>query len=235
MLVRQHVWIILIGMVLVFMGFIPSQAAPLNQKMQHLSRLLNLDVMLEDSIAADDAVPLPADAQKLSQDELLRRSLRGYSYAVLYDSRGAARLWVYKSGTGKYTRIAAPRISANHAATTQSSVTRTSRQKDTQTSARGTPVRTFIMPASFDPNVKQSIHGYQYKTNSFGYHEPVASGDLLAALPSHYDQGSLNAGSSPSISSSSDYRRYRQMAREFEEQQHMATSAMMQHFRAGRK
>lgn len=207
------------------MGFIPCQASSLNQKMQHLSRLLNLDVMLEDSIAADEAGTLPANAQKLSQDELLRRVLRGYSYAVLYDAHNAARLWVYKSGTGKYTHIAAPRLSASHTATAQTSGAHSTRHNGAQTMER-------IAPVSYDPHVKRSINGYHYKTNSFGFHEPVASGDLFAALPSRNDPGHLNLGATSSTGSSSNYRRYRQMAREFDEQQQMATSAMMQHLRA---
>ncbi len=201
-----------------------AEAMTMSAKLDQLSNILNAEIFVEETIAGVEAGGLPKNAESLSQEDLIRRSLAGYSISTMYKGDKIARLWVYKSGTGKYTRIA-----SRHNPPALKTPPQPALAGKAGPSIKKSAANTLVRPISYDRGVKRSIHGYSYKTNAFGFNTPVLRQD---PFPEDLRLASLN---NPTTGGMKDvvrnFQTHTQVAKEMEEERNLAQSAMMQRAR----
>jgi hypothetical protein len=210
--------------VMIILTAFHAHAMTLGEKLDGLSSMLDAEILVEDSITGDPAGPLPGNAARLSQEDLVRSALNGYSFSTLYKGERISRIWVYKNGTGKYSRVAGRARAATQPTLSSRDITVRSQSRE---SVRPASAAHYVTPVSYRPGVKRSANGYYFRENAFGFRKAISTSDPFR------ETGRISTGKNPTTGGATgglaigDYGVYRQVSREAQDERNMAMSAMM--------
>jgi len=98
----------LMGIILGFTMIFPCYGLTLKESLLRIVDDSSIDIFLEEGLENDPGIPLPTDKSTCDISVILERSLKNYSYAVLYEGQSIRRIWIRKDGKKSTVKISNP-------------------------------------------------------------------------------------------------------------------------------
>lgn len=192
----------------------PSHCATMEDTMEDLGSYFGIEIFMEEGIAGDKGILPRTDITAAAPKIVLKKMLKKYSYAILFDNDQISKVWVYKNGTGSFIRMSGPKEAYRQSSQDIQASTLALKNTGTINSAPKTGASGFI---ARDKGVTRTRSGMYYRKNSFGYKQPVFS--------------PISIKNNPSWTQSGTYKAFKENKQKAEQDKLMSQAAMMRHLK----